>query len=89
MTPATPTNLFVVQEIDDSVRPPLINWYVTWSASPGATRYDLQIQNGTATPAVVPVTGTAYELEGRGTRTFWVRACKGTSNCSAWSALAQ
>jgi YD repeat-containing protein len=86
VTPVTPT-LSVTQEVDDSVRPPYINWYVNWTASPGATRYDLQIQNGTATPGVVNVGNvTTYETEGRGTRTFWVRACKGISNCSAWSA---
>lgn len=86
VTPATPS-LSGYNEIDDSLKPPYINWYINWTASPGATRYDVQIQNGTYAPGVINVGNvTHYETEGRGSRTFWVRACKSTSNCSAWSA---
>jgi len=86
VTPTTPV-LSGYNEIDDSLKPPYINWYINWTASPGATRYDVQIQNGTYPPGVINVGNvTHYETEGRGSRTFWVRACKGTSNCSPWSA---
>lgn len=85
VTPVMPSDLVVVVTVDDIVRPPLIDWDVTWSTSAGATRYDLQIQNGTYAPTVSNVgLATQYHLEGRGTRTFWVRACKGAANCSGW-----
>lgn len=84
--PPTPTGLTGWTDVDSSVRPPYIDWYVSWNASSGATYYDLQMQNGTSTPGIV-YTGAAtnWTTGGRGTRTFWVRACS-PSGCSAWSA---
>lgn len=90
ITPAMPVSLKVVVTVDDIVRPPLVEWDVSWPASAGATRYDLQIQNGTLDPYVADVGNvTSYHLDGRGSRTFWVRACKGASNCSAWRSTTQ
>ena len=53
-------------------------FYVNWSAVAGATYYDLQ-QNG----VVASTPSTGHMTSGKGSRTFYVRACN-TAGCSAW-----
>lgn len=85
LTPATP-GLSGFTEVESGVRPPYVDWYISWTASAGTTRYELDIQAPTG-GRVSAYQGLAltYHVGGHNTRTFWVRACKGASNCSAWS----
>ena len=46
---------------------------------------DAQMQIGTYTPEIAySGPNRSFTTTGKGTRTFWVRACKSSSNCSAW-----
>lgn len=86
LTPPTPV-LSGYREIETEVRPPYIDWYISWSASAGATRYELDVQMMPSGTRGTTYQGPAlsYHIGGHGSRTFWVRACRGVSNCSAWS----
>ncbi|WP_158635301.1 hypothetical protein [Luteimonas cucumeris] len=84
ITPAMPATLSVVIYVDDIVRPPLVDWNVNWAASMGATSYDLEITSGTGTGIGYSGPNRSFYMSGRGTRSFRVRACKSTTNCSAW-----
>lgn len=85
VTPAMPSSLDGHVDIDYDTRPPSNTWYVNWGTSSGASSYDLQVQVGTFPPNIIPMgTSLTYQSIGKGTRKFWVRACKSTTNCSAW-----
>lgn len=82
--PPAPTGFTGYSESDTSVRPPLITWFLSWNAAPGATYYEVQQQIGTQTPTI-PYSGASpsWGTTGRGVRQFWVRACN-PAGCSAW-----
>jgi len=82
--PLEPANLSVERWVDESQTPNQIVNDVTWSASSGATSYDLQGQFG-ANPAAIVYSGPnlSYQRLGAGTHTYWVRACN-AQGCSSW-----
>ncbi|MEJ1096994.1 MULTISPECIES: RHS repeat protein [unclassified Pseudoxanthomonas] len=85
--PATPTGLSVSRFRDEELQTMVA--HVNWSASYGATYYEVQEKKGTAA-AVVFNNGPATSVRrtGVGTTaalTYWVRACS-ANGCSAWSA---
>jgi YD repeat-containing protein len=87
--PAVPTGLGVIRDFNDAGSPPSWSADVNWSASYGATSYQVQQKIGTAAPTI-PYTGTGTWVRipnvGRTTvLTYWVRACS-ANGCSAWSA---
>lgn len=83
--PPVPTGLNGTADAMPDIRPPLYAWSIYWNASPGATSYDVQMQQGTSTPTI-PYSGsnTYWDVAGRGSRQFWVRACN-ANGCSAWA----
>lgn len=86
LIPPVPTGFYGAAEVVPDTRPPLYDYFVGWNASAGATYYDVQMQQNTQTPTITNIgNGTSWSYSGRGTRTFWVRACN-PSGCSAWSA---
>ena len=81
--PATPV-LTGHKTVDNSERPPLIEYFVNWTATSGATYYDLQQERNSVTTIIYSGPGLAFSDVGGLTRTFWIRACN-TTGCSAWS----
>lgn len=81
--PATPT-LSGYKTIDNSELPPIIEYFVSWTASTGATYYDLQQKRGSGTSIIYSGAGLSFNDVGGNSRSFWVRACN-ASGCSAWS----
>lgn len=80
--PAMPGSLTGERDVNEDVRPIQYTYYVYWSSSSGATRYELQ--SGTSTPTIVySGTGLSYQSTGYGPRTYQVRACN-VSGCSGW-----
>ncbi|PNS08371.1 hypothetical protein [Solilutibacter silvestris] len=86
VTPAVPT-LSGEGTKDWDTKPYPIVWAVSWSASQGATSYQLERQSGTTVTAVYTGPNTTFSENGSGTSSYsyHVRACSG-SQCSAWSA---
>lgn len=87
--PAVPTGLSVIRDFNDAGSPPSWSADVSWSASYGATSYQVQQKIGTAAPTI-PYSGAGTWVRipnvGRTTvLTYWVRACS-ANGCSAWSA---
>ena len=81
--PSTPpTTLTGYKEVDGSERPPLYDYYVSWSAVSGATRYELQEDSLSGTQ-VHSTPLTSFATSGRGARTYTVRACN-DAGCSVW-----
>jgi YD repeat-containing protein len=80
--PAVPATLTGYTEVDTEIRPPLITYYIDWSASSGATYYELQ-QNWVSSTIVYSGPNTGFIIDGRGTRSYLVRACN-PAGCSAW-----
>jgi hypothetical protein len=77
--PAMPASLYGEREAVEG-GPPAFTFYVYWTASPGATHYELQDDTG----AIVDYgSDQAYQGIGIGHRTFQVRACN-VSGCSGW-----
>ncbi|MGN7726482.1 RHS repeat protein [Luteimonas sp. 22616] len=83
LIPAVPATLNGHIEVDSSERPPLITYYISWSAVSGATRYEVQETWLTNTTIVYSASGTNTEIYGRGSRSYTVRACN-AAGCSAW-----
>lgn len=84
IVPQMPANLWVERWIDESSSPNKIVNDVSWSASSGATYYDLQGQFGTNPASIVySGAGLTWQRFGGGTHTYWVRACN-SAGCSNW-----
>jgi predicted phage tail protein len=79
LPPPMPASLTGGTEVDDSTRPPLLTYYVYWSASSGATYYELKEFD----TVVYSGPNVDFTTWGRGTRTYTVRACN-AAGCSAW-----
>lgn len=83
--PAAPTGFTGSGEALPEIRPPFYEWNIYWNSSAGATPYEVQMQVNTQAPSIVDVNlNTSWYTSGRGSRTFWVRACS-SAGCSSWS----
>jgi hypothetical protein len=81
--PPTPT-LTGQKNVDNSEQPPLIDYFVEWTASTGATYYDLRQERNSVISIIYSGPARSFSDWGGLTRSFWARACNG-SGCSAWS----